>query len=321
MIDHRAIRVETEVRTPHKERFSVALRKDFARNRYVYLLLLPVVIYYLLFQYKPMYGAIIAFKDYSPISGIIGSPWVGFEHFRRFFVSHYFGRVVRNTVLINLYQLVFAFPLPILFALLLNELRSDTFKRSVQTITYLPHFVSVVVIAGIIVDFLNTEGLVNDLLSSLGGRRIAFLQFPQYFRAVYVISGIWQELGWSTIIYLAALTTISDDLYEAAIIDGASRFRRVLHVTIPGIVPTVIVLLILQMGRLMNEGAEKVLLLYNPLTYETADIISTFVYRKGLLEMDFSFSTAVGLFNSIVNMTLLFIANYVSRTFTEMSLW
>ena len=282
---------------------------------------LPVVAHYLLFHYVPMYGAIIAFKEFSPAAGIWRSPWVGLEHFKAFFESYYFWRVLRNTIAISLSSLLFSFPAPITLALLLNEVQSTRFKRVTQTISYMPHFVSLIVICGIIVDFSAERGLFNDVIGLLGGERGNLLVRPELFRPIYIASGIWQEVGWGAIIYLAALSGIDPQLYEAATLDGAGKWKQMLYVTLPGLVPTIVILLILRIGQLMNVGFEKIILLYNANTYETADVISTFVYRRGLLEFSFSFSTAVGLFNSVVNFLLLLGANRLSRRFSETSLW
>lgn len=282
---------------------------------------LPVLAWYVLFQYVPMYGLIIAFKDFNPMKGILASDWTGLDHFSSFFNSYYAWRVIRNTLLINTYQLVFGFPAPIILALLLNELRSIRYKKLVQTITYLPHFVSLVVICGMITDFLSLNGVINDIIVLFGGERTSFLLHMQYFRSVYTITGIWQSIGWSSIIYLAALSGIDQELYDATSIDGAGRWKQMLHVTLPGIAPTIIILFILNIGRMMSEGFEKIILLYNPNTYETADIISSFVYRRGLVESNYSFSAAVGLFNSVINLTLILTANRISRKVNETSLW
>ena len=297
------------------------LRRDFTYNKYVYLMAVPVIAFYIIFHYVPMYGAIIAFKNYSVTRGILQSPWTGFTHFKYFFTSYYFWRVLRNTILINLYVLIFSFPAPIILALLLNEIRNMAFKRSVQTISYLPHFISMVVVCGMIIDFTAREGLINDMLDLVGLDRIPFMALPQWFRPVYVLSGIWHGIGWGSIIYLAAITGIDPELYQAAEMDGAKRFSKIWHITIPGIMPTVVILFILRIGGMMSIGVQKILLLYNPLTYETADVISTFVYRKGLLEMDFSYATAVGLFQAVMNFILLVLANRISRKVSEMSLW
>lgn len=295
--------------------------KDFKMNKQLYLMVLPVIIYYLLFHYKPMYGAIIAFKDYSPLLGIERSPWVGFKHFKDFFSSYYFWRILRNTVTISVTSLIFAFPAPIIFALLLNELRSQKYKRVVQTVTYMPHFISLVVICGMIKEFTMSTGVIPEILSWFGFQKTNLLDKPQYFVPIYVISGIWQEVGWESIIYLAALTSIDPELYEAAAIDGAGRWKQLWNVTVPGIIPTVMILLILRIGRLLSVGYEKIILLYNPAIYETADVISSFVYRKGLQEFNWSYGAAVGMFNSVVNLFLLVMANRFSRKISESSLW
>jgi putative aldouronate transport system permease protein len=300
---------------------SRTLQKDMQRNWSLYLLAVPVILFYLLFAYKPMYGALIAFKDFSPGRGFAGSPWVGFEHFIRFFRSPYFFRLLRNTFLLSFYGLVFGFPAPIILALLLNEVRHSLYKRTVQTITYLPHFISMIVIAGMITDFSLSTGLFNDIIEFFGGTRFPLLQQPGLYRPIYIASDIWQNVGWGTIIYLSALSAIDPQLYEAAMIDGAGRFKQLLHVTLPSITPTIVILLILRIGHLLGVGYEKTILLYNPATYETADIISTYTYRVGLLEQNWSYSTAIGLFNSMVNFSLLLIANKVSRKVSETSLW
>jgi putative aldouronate transport system permease protein len=297
------------------------LRKDIRRNWSLYVLVIPVVAFYALFAYKPMYGALIAFKAYSPGRGFRGSPWVGFRQFLRFFHSPYFFRLLRNTFLISFYGLVFGFPAPILLALLLNEVRHSGFKRMVQTITYLPHFISIIVIAGMIVDFSLSTGLFNDIIAFFGGQRFPLLQDPTLYRPIYIISDIWQGVGWGTIIYLSALSAIDPQLYEAAMIDGAGRFRQIVHVTLPSIAPTIIILLILRIGHLLSVGYEKTILLYNPAIYETSDIISTYVYRVGIQGQDWSYSTAIGLFNSLINFSLLIIANKISSRVSETSLW
>lgn len=307
--------------TKKKVSFRDVAAKDFRRNKYIYMMALPILAYFIIFKYVPMYGAIIAFKDFSPARGILGSDWVGLENFKDFFESVYFFRVVTNTLLINFYGLLFGFPAPIILALLLNEIKSNMFKRTVQTITYMPHFISVIVVAGMIVSFTARDGLVNSIIAWLGYEQISILMKPQLFRSIYISTGIWQELGFGSIIYLAAITGIDQQLYEAAKIDGAGRWKQVFNVTIPGILPTIIILLILRIGNMMNLGFEKIILLYNPTTYETADVISSFVYRRGLLESNFSFSTAVGLFNSLINFTLIIGANWISKKAQETSLW
>ncbi|SFI39403.1 putative aldouronate transport system permease protein [Paenibacillus sp. UNC496MF] len=300
-----------------KNRFA----RDFLLNKYLYLMMLPVLAYYVVFHYAPMYGALIAFKNYSPMKGILGSDWVGLKHFEEFFRSYYFVRILKNTLLISLYSLLFEFPAPILLALLINEVRHRMFKRVVQTITYMPYFISLVVICGIITDFTNADGLINRLLTWIGYDGQAMLQKPGLFRPIYISSEIWQRIGWESIIYIAALMSIDQEQYEAARMDGASRFKQIVYITLPGIMPTIAIMLILRMGNLLNVGFEKIILLYNPVTYETADVISSFVYRKGLLEFGWSYSSAVGLFNSCINLILLVTANAVSRRVSKSSLW
>lgn len=297
------------------------LKKDFAKNKFIYLMSIFGLGFYIIFKYVPMYGVMIAFKDFSPARGITGSPWVGLKHFQNFMDSYYFYRIIRNTLLINIYQLLFAFPAPIILALLLNEIRKVLFKRIVQTVTYLPHFISTVVICGMIVDFSMKNGLINTIISWFGGEKANLLLNADLFRTIYVSSDIWQQIGWGSIIYLAALAGVDTQLYDAATIDGAGRWHQMLHVTIPGIMPTIVILLILQIGGMMNLGLEKIILLYNPMTYETADVISSFVYRKGILEANYSYSTAVGLFNSVINFMLLVLANRISRKVNDTSLW
>jgi len=308
-------------KTLYNDNLKARIKKDFIRNKWIYALFIPVLLYYVIFQYIPIYGLVIAFKDYYPSRGIFGSEWVGLDNFRRFFNSIYFGRLLRNTVLLSVYQIIFGFPAPIIFALLLNQLHNKYFKRLVQSITYLPHFISTMVICSMILNFCLKDGLINDIIALLGGERSNLLLKPNLFRTIYVASGIWQGVGWGSIIYLSAITSIDSELYEAAYIDGATRFQREIHITIPGIMPTVTILLIMRIGSLMNVGFEKVFLLYNPTTYEVADVISTYIYRKGLVEYDYSFSTAIGLFNSAINIILLVIANTISRKVNENSLW
>ena len=300
------------------------IRMDFQKNKAVYFMFLPVVVFYLIFHYYPMSGIILAFKDFKPALGIWGSPFTGdygFEHFLAFFGSSFFGRTITNTILISLYQLIFGFPMPIILALMLNELRNPKFKKVMQTITYFPHFISTVVVCGMLTDFCLSDGLFNQITGFFGVPSVSMLSEPKLFRTIYVASGIWQSMGWDSIIYLAAIAGIDTQLYEAASLDGAGRFKKIWHITLPGIKGTVVILFIMAIGKMMSVGSEKILLLYNPSTYKTADVISTYVYRKGLLDQDYSYSTAVNLFNSVINFALVFCANALSRKLIETSLF
>ena len=292
------------------------------KSRYLYLMFLPVVVYYLLFHYLPMFGIVIAFKDFNAFTGFFKSPWVGLKHFINFFSSPYCWRLITNTFLISFYGLIFGFPAPILLALLLNELKDGWYKKVTQTISYLPHFVSTVIIVGMYVNFLSpSNGLINNIIEMLGGERVYFLNDPKYFRALYTIMNIWKGIGWGSIIYLASLTGIDTELYEACIIDGGGRLRQTWHITLPGIANTVIIMLIMRMGSLLAVGYESIILMYTPSTYETADVISTYVYRRGLVDADYSFSTAIGLFNSVIGFLFIYLANTLAKRFSETSLW
>lgn len=304
-----------------KDSLWTCLAKDFKRHKIVYLLLVPVIAYYLVFHYAPMGGLVIAFKEYKPIKGILASKWVGLEQFTTFFSSYYCWDLIRNTLKISFLDILFGFPAPIILAILLNELRSAKFKKVVQSITYMPHFISTVVIASIVVDMCSTDGLINSILPLFGGTPKNLLSIGSLFAPIYVISGIWQNIGWGTIIYLAALAGISPELYDAAEIDGAGRFGKIWHVTLPGIIPTIVILLIMRVGRIMTVGWEKIVLMYNPAIYDQADVISSFVYRNGIEKGNYSYSAAVGLFNSIINTVLLISVNKVSRKLNETSLW
>lgn len=297
------------------------IKKDFLHNKTLYLMIIPVLAYFIVFKYIPMYGASIAFKDFSPVKGILGSDWVGLKHFLRFFNSVYFVRVMSNTFIISVATIIWGFPAPIIFALLLNEVKQKWFKSSVQTITYLPHFISLVIIVGLVKDFCLTDGFINDFAAFFGMARSPILQNPDYFRTIYIITEIWQTIGWNSIIYLAALSGVDVELYEAAKIDGANRWKQIRFVTLPGISSTIVILLILRIGNVLSVGFEKIILMYNPSTYSVADVISSYVYRTGLVEMNFSYSAAIGLLNSVLNFAFLIIANNLSRKFSETSLW
>lgn len=292
-------------------------------GQYEYLLLiLPCIAFYVLFAYIPMYGAIIAFKDFRLGDTILSAPWVGIKWFVDFFKSMYFWRLMKNTLLINVYSLIFGFPVPIIFALVVNEIRKTKVKRVLQTVSYMPYFISTVVIVGMLQNFFGMQwGVVNNLWEALGYERIHFFVHSQYFRPLYIGSGIWQTFGYGSIIYIAAMGGINMELYEAAIVDGANKLRQIWHITLPGIRPTIIIILIFSIGNLMSEGFQKIILMYNPATYEVADVISTYVYRRGLIEMEYSFSTAIGLFNSVINFGLLVAANAVAKKISEVGLW
>ncbi|WP_199614251.1 ABC transporter permease [Paenibacillus alkalitolerans] len=289
---------------------------------YYAMFLLPFI-YYAIFRYAPVImGVVLSFMDYNVYKGILSSPWAGFKHFLDFFDSIYFARLIRNTLMLNLLNLIIVFPAPIIFALLLNEVRSAWVKRSVQTISYLPHFVSTVIVASMAVTFLSPSvGLVNNLLVQFGAERTAFLQKPEYFWSIYTLIDLWKTLGWSAILYFAALTGINTDLYEAARMDGANRWKQAWHVTLPGIAPTIIILLLLKIGHMLETGYELIILLYNPNTYVTADVIGSYVYRRGILEANYSFASAVGLFQSVMGLVLLVIANKLARKYSETSIW
>jgi len=299
----------------------VDIKKDFRRNKPLYFLAIPILLYFIVFSYIPMVGNLMAFQRFSPAKGIFKSPWVGLDNFKDFFGSYYFGRLIRNTFLISFYDLLFGFPAPILLALLLNEVQNKYFKRSIQTITYMPYFLSLVVVAGIVIDFTDSNGVITNIVALFGGEKQNLLGRPENFRAIYVGSGIWQGVGFGTIIFLAALSGVNKELYEAASIDGANRLKQTWYITLPTITSTIVILLIMRVGTIMAVGFEKIILLYSPATYETADVISSFVYRKGLQEYNYGYSTAVGLFNSIINMTLLIFANFLSRKYSETSLF
>ncbi len=321
----KSVVAKRQIKPPLRARAAAGARqlwKNIRRDKALLLIVLPVVIHYLIFVYYPMYGNIIAFKDYSPVLGINGSEWVGFEYFLQFFRSPYFWRVLRNTLLISCYSILWGFPIPIIFALMTNDLRNGIFKRVVQAVSYIPYFISTVIICGMLVNFLSpSNGIVNTIIELFGGKPINFLMEPGWFRTVFIASGIWQGFGWSSIIYLAALTGINPELYEAATMDGASKLQQVIHVSVPCILPTIIVTFIMQIGTLMSVGYEKLILLYNPVTLDVADVISSYVYRTGLVEGNYSFGSAVGLFNSVINLLLVFLANRISKKVSEVSLW
>ena len=294
-----------------------SIRNDLS----LYIMFLPFLLHLLIFNYKPMLGIIIAFKDFDVYKGIMGSEWVGLEHFKTFVSGAYFMRTLKNTFVLGIYNLIFSFPAPIILAILLNEVRFKKLKSFIQTATFLPHFVSMVVICGITVNLLAPSGIINNIISIFGGERIYFMTKPEWFRTIYIGTGIWASCGYSAIIYLAALSGIDPCLYEACVIDGGNKLKQILHVTIPGILPTIVVKLVLSIGSMFAVGYEKIILLYQPVTYETADVISTYMYRIGLSEGKYDFATAVGLFNSVVSLTFVSVTNIVSKRLTETALW
>ena len=303
---------------------SLGGRIKFYLKRYwqLYIFLLPALIYFLIFHYGPMYGVQIAFKKYMPSLGITGSPWVGFEHFKKFFDSYYFTDLIKNTLGISIYELILGFPMPIILALVFNELKNGFFKKFAQTVTYAPHFISTVVIVGMLVSFLSpSTGIINHIIAAFGGDRHAFLEDPKWFKTIYVLSGIWQNTGWNTIIYMSALAGVNPELHEAAAIDGASRFQRLLYINLPALVPTMIILLIMNFGSIMSMGYEKILLMQNPLNIAASNVISTFTYQQGLIDANYSYAAAVGLFNAAINAILLLSVNKITRKVTDIGLW
>jgi putative aldouronate transport system permease protein len=297
------------------------LDKTLRADWLLYLFLLPGIAYFIIFKYLPMYGIIIAFQDYSPFRGISGSEFVGLKHFIRFFTDDEFATVFRNTLLISLYKLVFGFPVPILLALMLNEVRVGWFKKTTQTLLYIPHFFSWVIFGGIVIQVLSSTGIVNSVLHRFGLEPVLFLGHKEYFRSIVVISDIVKESGWASIVYLAAIAGVDPSLYEAARMDGARKWQEIWHVTLPGIRSTVMIMLILRLGSVLELGVQQVLMLYNPLVYDVGDIIDTYVYRVGLTEQKYSFATAVGLFQSVVGLLLIYISNGLSKRFGGGGLW
>ena len=295
--------------------------KAVKRDRWLFLIMLLPTVYYVMFCYYPMFGILVAFKNYMPKEGTWGSPWYGLRYMRMIFDDAYFWRVFANTITLNLTNLFISFPAPIIFALLLNEVGSMAYKKTVQTITYLPHFLSVVVIVGMINDMFNSTGIVNTILKGIGAEQQAFLTAAGWFRPLYIGSNVWTNIGWDSIIYLAALSGVDMQLYEAARIDGAGRWKQTLHVTMPGILPTIVIMLILAMGRIMNVSFQKIWLMMNGGNQQVADVISTYVYQRGIVKADFSYATGVNLFQSLISLMFVTVTNAISRRATETSLW
>lgn len=297
------------------------LKKDLRRNGTLYLILLPVLVYYIVFHYFPMFGIVIAFERFNPTKGFFGSEWVGLKWFRQFFDSYYFFRLLRNTLLISFKDILIGFPAPIILALLLNELKNKRFKKTIQTISYMPYFISVVVLSKLIIDFFTSTGAVTQFFTLLGMKPTNMLGDNRYFQGIFVGTNLWQYCGFNSIIYLAAISSVDPELYDAALVDGANRWQQTYHVTLPGISTTIIILLIMRLGNLFSIGFEKIILLYSPAVYETADVISSFVYRSGMKDANYSYSTAVNLFNSLMNFILLLSFNSLARKLTEKSLF
>lgn len=304
-----------------KTSFIRRLGRDLSMHKTIYLLLIPIFAWYVLFKYVPLNFLQIAFMDYNIFKGIDGSSWVGFKHFVDFFTSHYAGRLIRNTFLLSAYSILFSFPAPIILALMINELTIRPYKKIVQTVSYMPHFISIMVICGMLRDFSSSTGLLNQIGALFGWGGSNLLADPSLYRTIHISSDIWQGVGWSSIIYLATISTVDPQQYEAAYLDGANVFRRMIHVTLPALVPIITVQFIMRLGSIMTVGYEKIILLYNPMTYETADVISTYLYRTGILNGKYSMGTAVGLFNTTINIVILVIVNRAFSRFTETSLW
>ncbi len=315
-----------EIKSNHNKSLTVSKQsfwQYFKGNKALYFFALPGLVYLIIFHYVPMYGIIIAFKDFSITKGLSGSPWVGFENFKYLFESKQFLTVFKNSIVFSIMRLIAGFPAPIILALLLNEVKHMRYKRTVQTISYIPHFISWVVVCGLVKNIVSptAEGIINAAIKALGGKPVQFLLSAFWFRPIVIMAEIWKEIGWGAIIYLAALSGIDPTLYEAAIVDGASRWQRMWHVTLPGILSTIIVLLILRMGRILNNGFEQIFLLYSPMVYNVADVFETYTYRTGLIERRFSYSTAVGLFKSVVGLIMVYSTNYLARRTGEKALW
>lgn len=296
--------------------------KTIKKEYQLWLLALPVILFFLIFHYLPMYGVQIGFKDFIASKGITGSPWVGFKHFERFFSNYQFVRIIKNTIGLSLFQLIGHCPFPIIFALLLNQVRNKRYKKVVQTVTYAPHFISTVVLAGMVILFLSpSSGIINHILSLFGVESINFMSKPEYYKSIYVISGIWQNMGWKAIIYIAALSSIDPALYEAARMDGAGKLTLIRHIDIPSIMPTTVIMLIMDLGRIMNMDIQKSLLLQNDINLVSSEIVRTYVYKVGLIDAQYSYSAAVGLFNSVINIILLITVNQIAKRLSETSVF
>ena len=313
---------EQSINPPKKLGLGARIGDEIRHNFILYLMAIPVIVYFVLFNYLPMFGLVVAFQDYRPVRGILGSEFVGFEHFIKFFTSPLFWPVIKNTVVISFYNILFSFPAPIIFALMLNEIKNTQFKRIVQTITYLPHFISAVVICSMVIRFLDQDGIITAFISLFTGERINYMLEADAFRTIFIASGIWQGLGWGSIIYISALAGIDQEIYEAAVIDGAGKWKQTIHITIPGILSTIIILFIMRMGQILSVSYEKILLLQNSYTEAISRVISVYVYERGIGDgNDLSFASAVGLFTSFVNIAFLCISNRISKAVTDSGLF
>lgn len=311
----------TAALAPKKQGYWARLKRNYQKHRSLYLIALPVVIYLIVFKYLPMFGIVIAFQDYRPGKGFLHSDFVGLKHFIDFLTTPTASRTIINTLRLNFFSLIIEFPAPIILALLLNEVRFSPYKKTIQTLSYMPHFISLVVVCGILKDFTMSTGVISDIAALFGVERQSMLGNVNMYLPLYIGSSLWQGIGWGSILYLATLSGTDPNLYEAAVIDGAGRWKQMVYVTLPTIVPIMILQLIMRIGSMMSVGSEKTILLYSPLVYEKADLISSFVYRRGLQEMNFSFGSAVGLFNSVVNLALLITANWFAKRTTGESMW
>ncbi len=310
-----------DVRTVSFQKRTSKIWKQLKDNRYLYLIFFLPFVYFIVFKYGAMGWLLLAFKDFNARVGLWGSKWVGLAHFRNFFSTPDFSRLLRNTILLSVYNLLFSFPVPIILALMINEVRQKKFKKIVQSISYLPHFFSTVIICGMLVNFLTSDGLINNIVTLFGGHPINFLTEPKWFRTIYIASGIWQGAGWGSIMYLAALSGVDPQLYESAVIDGATRIKQIWYISLPSITPIISIQLLLSLGGILSVGYEKVILLYNGSTYETADIISSYVYRRGLQGADYGYGTAVSLFQSVISLVLIVISNKIAAKVGQTSLW
>lgn len=294
---------------------------EIITNKWLYLMFLPVFIWYLLFAYLPMGGMVIAFQKYDIVKGIFKSAWVGLTNFKILFTDPYFPRLFSNTLLLNIFGLIFGFPLPIILAIAFNEIRRKKFKKITQTISYLPYFISSVVVMSMVIQFVSNSGLINMVLNKLGHESINFLQIPKYFRTIFITTGIWQGTGFGAIIYMAALAGISTEQYEAATVDGAGKFQKMLYITLPGLAPTIVIMLLINLGSILNVGHERIILLYNPAIYETADVFNTYVYREGLVKNRYSYAQAMSIFQNTVGFVLVYLANKITRKLDGTTLW